>query len=66
MMVVEQTYTVADAAKILRINEETCRQWLRSGRLKGVKMGRAWRIRESALEGFLPPQEASETPQERR
>jgi excisionase family DNA binding protein len=52
---IEQTYTVQDAAKALRVNPATIRHWLKTGRLKGVKMGRRWRIRESDLEVFLPP-----------
>ncbi|MEW6173695.1 MAG: helix-turn-helix domain-containing protein [Bacillota bacterium] len=33
--------------------ESRLREWLRSGKLQGVKAGRLWRIRERDLEGFL-------------
>jgi excisionase family DNA binding protein len=35
----ERTLTVPEVAAQLRINEETVRRWLRSGRLKGVRIG---------------------------
>jgi excisionase family DNA binding protein len=37
----------------LRISRLTVGDWLRSGKLIGVKVGRLWRIRESDLEAFL-------------
>ena len=35
------------------MHKETIRQWLRSGKLGGVKVGRLWRVRESDLQEFL-------------
>jgi excisionase family DNA binding protein len=29
------------------------RDWLRAGRIKGIKLGRIWRVRESDLEAFI-------------
>ena len=49
----EKLLTPEDAAKALLVKPETVREWLRTGKLKGVKMGRLWRIRESDLEAFL-------------
>jgi excisionase family DNA binding protein len=39
-----QFLTVEQVAQELQVNTDTVRQWLRGGRLKGVKVGRAWRI----------------------
>jgi excisionase family DNA binding protein len=49
----EKLLTPEDAAKILVVEAETVRSWLRDGKLKGVKMGRLWRVRESDLAEFL-------------
>ncbi|MGA9754343.1 MAG: helix-turn-helix domain-containing protein [Desulfobaccales bacterium] len=50
----ENLLTPEDAAKILKVRVETVREWLRTGRLKGLKAGpRMWRVRESDLEAFL-------------
>ncbi|MCX5888201.1 MAG: helix-turn-helix domain-containing protein [Deltaproteobacteria bacterium] len=53
----EKLLTPEDAAKALVVKPETVREWLRTGKLKGVKMGRLWRIREKDLENFLPGDE---------
>jgi len=49
----EELLTVKGAAKVLSVKPTTVREWLKAGKLKGVKMGRLWRIRESELEVFL-------------
>ena len=49
----EKLLTPEDAAKALVVKPETVREWLRTGKLKGVKMGRLWRVRESDLETFI-------------
>jgi excisionase family DNA binding protein len=54
-------YTVHEIAQILRMHEETVRILLRSGRLKGIKLGPhatlpgrfEWRITDQALRQFL-------------
>jgi excisionase family DNA binding protein len=54
-------YTVHEVARILRMHEETVRILLRSGRLKGIKLGPhatlpgrfEWRITDQALRQFL-------------
>lgn len=53
MSAAEKVYTPKAAAEALEVHEETIRQWLRSGKLGGVKVGRLWRVRESDLEAFL-------------
>lgn len=42
--------TVEQTSALLNVHGETVRGWLRSGKLRGVKMGpRSWRVPESAL-----------------
>jgi len=50
--------TVEEAAKTLKIHPVTLRNWLRKGKIRGVKIShRGWRIPESALEEFLKGKE---------
>ena len=53
MMTPEKIYTVEGAAEVLLVSPKTVREWLRTGKLGGVKMGRLWRVRESDLETFI-------------
>ncbi len=51
-----QLLTVKQAAKALSIHPETVREWLREGKIKGVKLGATklgWRIPEEELDRFL-------------
>ena len=48
--------TVREVAAKLRVSEYTVREWLRMGRLKGIKPGGAkagWRVTEDELAWFL-------------
>ncbi len=45
--------TPKDAADRLAVSPATILLWLQTGQLKGVKAGKLWRIRESALDEFL-------------
>lgn len=49
-MTVEKMYSVEEAAAIIGIHPVTLRKWLPLGKVRGVKVGRVWRIPESALE----------------
>jgi len=49
-MTAEKLYTVEEAAGTLSISPLTLTKWLRTGKIRGVKLGRVWRIPESALE----------------
>ena len=40
-------------AERLNVSAQSVRAWLRTGKLKGVRAGRLWRVRESDLETFL-------------
>jgi len=50
---VEKYYSTEDVAEILGFKEKTVREWLRTGKLKGKKVGRLWRVKESDLEDFI-------------
>jgi excisionase family DNA binding protein len=60
-MPIPRVYTVHEIAQILQMHEETVRALLRSGQLKGIKLGPhatlagrfEWRITEDALRMFL-------------
>ena len=45
--------TVREAAAVLQINEAALRRLLRSGELRGSRVGRLWRIRIEAIEELL-------------
>ncbi|MCL5985969.1 MAG: helix-turn-helix domain-containing protein [Actinobacteria bacterium] len=45
--------TPEEAAQRLAVSPKSIREWLRQGKLKGVKAGRLWRISEPALLAFL-------------
>ena len=47
--------TVQQAAERLSVESKTVREWLKSGKLKGSKAGRLWRIREEDIDSFLSP-----------
>ena len=50
----EKRYLSADEiAKRLKVAPLTVRRWLKAGKLKGLRAGRLWRVRESDLESFL-------------
>ena len=49
-MTAEKLYSIEEAAAIMGISPQTLGKWLRAGRIRGVKLGRVWRIPESALD----------------
>jgi excisionase family DNA binding protein len=48
-----EVLTIHEAAARLKLKPETVRDWLKAGKLKGVKLGRVWRIDAEALERLL-------------
>jgi len=50
LVAAEVLYTKEQAAEILNVSPLTLGNWLRSGKIRGVKLGRVWRIPESALD----------------
>jgi excisionase family DNA binding protein len=61
----EDLYTVKEVAAKLKVSERSVLDWLRAGHLRGLRAGRAWRVKESDLEVFLEAHLAQEhTPAE--
>jgi excisionase family DNA binding protein len=57
--------TPDEVAERLKISRFTVMDYLRAGRIKAVKVGRLWRIKESDLRAFLDqptePEKGGET-----
>lgn len=49
----DEFLTVAEVAALLKINEQTVRNWIDRGELSAVRAGRRVRIRRSALDEVL-------------
>jgi excisionase family DNA binding protein len=60
----DKVYTPQQAAEILSISDKTLMDWLRAGKIKGVKVGKYWRIMEADLEEFLRQNRAADKPKE--
>lgn len=48
--------TPQETAERLRVKLKTVTNWLREGRLPGVKLGHFWRVPEDRLEEFIRDQ----------
>ncbi len=46
-------YTIDEAAEALKLNKFTLYRYIKSGKLKGAKIGRDWRFTEEQLKDFL-------------
>jgi len=49
----ERLLSPEEVAKRLAISPKTVREYLREGRIKAMKVGRLWRVRESDLQQYL-------------
>jgi excisionase family DNA binding protein len=49
----EELLLPAEVAQILRVTVRTVERYCSQGKLRGVKVGRRWRIPRAALEDFL-------------
>jgi len=49
----EKIYTTEQIADILQIHPLTVLKYIKNGKLKGIKLGRVYRIRDSELQKFL-------------
>lgn len=59
-MTEKKLLTPAQVAERLQVTERAVYAWLREGRLRGLRAGRLWRVREEDLEAFLnQPEERS-------
>lgn len=50
----ERLLTPEEVARHLAISPKTIRNWLRTGKLPGIKVGRLWRLRAQDLDAFHP------------
>jgi excisionase family DNA binding protein len=48
-----EVLTIEEAAARLKVKRDTVRDWLKAGKLKGVKLGRLWRVDAEDLERLL-------------
>jgi len=48
-----KTYSVKEAAEILKYNEEWLRELIRQGKVKASKVGRKWIIKEEEINRLL-------------
>ncbi len=54
----EETFlTVAEVAELLKLNQQTVRNWIAQGKLPALRVGRRVRIRRSDLERVLDESE---------
>lgn len=49
----EELLTLAEAAEALRVSQATVRRLIDAGELRGVRVGRLWRVPKAALEAYL-------------
>ena len=48
-----KVYTLEELAEILHVTRRTLYTYIKEGKLKAVKMGKYWRVREDQLRDFL-------------
>ena len=48
-----KTYDIKEASKILQYNEEYLRRLIKTGKIKAVKVGRKWIIKEETIKELL-------------
>lgn len=49
----KKIYSIHEIEEILQVTQRTIYNWIKSGKLKAVKIGKEWRVTEDALEDFL-------------
>ena len=47
-----KTYDIPEVSKMLGLSVETIRKYLRTGKLKGSKLGKSWKITEEEVREF--------------
>jgi excisionase family DNA binding protein len=56
----EKLLTPEQVADILQVSVKTVKNWLRAGKLQGIKTGQLWRIEPEALDEYLNRQRVSQ------
>jgi excisionase family DNA binding protein len=54
--------TVQELAARLEVAEATVRQWIKSGELRAIDIGKGWRIADTDLDQFLRARETAPRP----
>ena len=62
----KEYYTVQELVDILSVGRQSIQGYLRSGRIKGIKLKKVWYIPRVELDRFLDPryQESAKSPKE--
>jgi excisionase family DNA binding protein len=47
-------YSVAEVAQMLGLKEVTVREWLKTGKLQGKRVGKYWRVSKKSVCKVLP------------
>lgn len=55
-------YTVEEAAELLRIHPQTMREYLKSGRIRGRKLGIRWAITADAIKDYFRQGQEADKP----
>lgn len=48
-----KVYTLNEIADLLHVTKRSLYSWIKSGRLKALKVGREWRVTKESLEAFM-------------
>jgi excisionase family DNA binding protein len=56
----DQWLSVEEVAKILKMDEETVRRWIRAKQLKAFRFGRDYRIRRDDFDKFVQERSTDE------
>ncbi len=46
-------YTLQEVEEVLSVTRRTIYNWIKSGKLHAVKVGKQWRVKKEDLEAFL-------------
>ncbi len=49
----EALLTIEEVATRFKVTTKTVRQWLQRGQLKGIKVGKLWRVPTAELQDFI-------------
>lgn len=50
-----KTYTTKEVAEILHITTRCLYDWIKAGKIKGVKCGKNWLFTEETIKAYLTP-----------
>lgn len=48
-----EVYTLKELEALLQVTRRTLYNWIKSGKLKAVRIGKEWRVTKDTLEEFL-------------